>query len=182
MSRGFMAGEVTWRPSRHHSQHHALPGVPGAIQTPDGKEECKGDLPAALAAVRARGIHLRLEIVGFAMSERTLADRRAKKELESLAAAAGGRFHDARNPQALELALEASLAVPFDVLDAAGVRVAGGAHRARRAGLAGGRFTVAIRAADPPLTVPHVRIVRGATTRVALRKEGDEIGVRVQAP
>lgn len=148
----------------------------------DGKEECQGDPAAAVSALQAAGVRFRLDIVGFALSDRTAADRKLKQDMEALAALGGGRFHDAKNAQALTPALQATLAVPYEVLDAAGVAVATGRTGLEELSLPEGVFTVRIRAGASPITVPHVRLARDRVTRVSLRKEGSEVGVQVQGP
>jgi len=173
---------IAWTLCQLTNDFAGLLGDKVVVLVTDGREECKGDLGGAIRDVRAAGIDLRLEIVGFALNDRTAADRKAKKELESIAAATGGAFHDAKNAQSLDLALQASLAVPFDVLDAAGEKVAGGLTGQGDLKVPEGVFTVAIRAGDAPIMIPNVRIVRERPTKVSLRKEGQEVGVQVQGP
>lgn len=148
----------------------------------DGKEDCKGEPAAAVRALQAGGLKFRLDIVGFALSDRTASDRKAKRDMEAVAALSGGRFYDAKNAQSLDLALQASLAVPYDVLDAAGETVASGMTGQGDLKVPEGIFTVSIKAGDAPITVPNVRIRRDRMTKVSLRKEGREVGVQVQGP
>jgi hypothetical protein len=148
----------------------------------DGKEECQGDPAAAVRELQTAGIRFRLDIVGFALGDRTAADRKLKQDMEALAGLGGGRFHDAKNAQALQPALQATLAVPYEVLDAAGVAVATGRTGLEELSVPEGVFTVRIRAGSSPITIPHVRIARDRLTRVSLRKEGSEVGVQVQGP
>jgi hypothetical protein len=160
-------------------------GVAGekvVVLVTDGKEDCKGDPAAAVRALQAGGLKFRLDIVGFALSDRTTGDRKAKKDMEAVAALSGGRFYDAKNAQSLDLALQASLAVPYDVLDSAGETVASGMTGQGDLKVPEGIFTVSIRAGDAPISVPNVRIRRDRMTKVSLRKEGQEVGVQVQGP
>ncbi|HEU5300106.1 MAG TPA: hypothetical protein VFW08_11490, partial [bacterium] len=81
----------------------------------------------------------------------------------------------------LRASIQQALAVPFDVLDAGGQRVAGGIT-GQPVRVPEGVFTVVVRAAGTPITIRDVRVRAGGFTKVALRKEGQEIGVRVIGP
>jgi Ca-activated chloride channel homolog len=73
----------------------------------DGDERCGGDPVAVASAWRSRGIDIELHVIGFAVGSR------ARSQLQSLAAAAGGTYYDARDAQALDRALEQSVSNPF---------------------------------------------------------------------
>jgi len=77
------------------------------------------------------------------------------------------------NTQALTQAIEQSLAVPFDVVDAAGVRIGGGLT---------GIYTVVVQAAGKPVKIPNVCIAQNGFTKVVLKKEGQEIGIQILGP
>ncbi|MDQ7842432.1 MAG: VWA domain-containing protein [Armatimonadota bacterium] len=154
-------------------------GAPGeklVVLVTDGKEECGGSPSAVVAELAARGLKVRLNIVGFA-----LADEAVKREMERVARITGGRFFDAKDAAALRQSIEQALAVPFDVLDAAGARVGGGIT-GQPVRVPAGVYTVMVRAAGPPMTVREVRVIPGGFTKVALRKEGQEVGVQVIGP
>jgi Mg-chelatase subunit ChlD len=153
------------------------PGEKMVILVTDGKEACKGDPAAAVSELLAKGLKVRLNIVGFA-----LADVATKRDMERVAKLTGGRFFDATNAKALTQAIEQSLAVPYDVLDAAGARVGGGLTGQDRAMLSEGVYTVVVRAAGTPITVRNVRVAQGGFTKVVLKKEGQEVGVQVLGP
>ncbi|MFM1769573.1 MAG: hypothetical protein RJA22_2102 [Verrucomicrobiota bacterium] len=148
----------------------------------DGKEECQGDPAEAVRSLQTAGVRFRLDIVGFALSERTPGDRKAKREMEAVATLGGGRFYDAKNAEGLNLALQATLAVPYEVRDAAGVTVARGLTGQGDLSVPEGIFTVLIQNGPSPITIPQVRIRSERTTRIALRKEGSEVGIQVQGP
>jgi Mg-chelatase subunit ChlD len=155
-------------------------GTPGeklVILVTDGKEECKGDPAAAVAELQAKGLKIRLNIVGFA-----LADAATKRDMERVAQLTGGKFFDAANAKALTQAIEQSLAVPYEVLDAAGTRVGGGLTGQGTVAIPEGVYTVVVRAAGKPVTVQNVRVAPGGFTKVVLKKEGEEIGIQVQGP
>jgi len=111
-----------------------LAGVEGArvlIVITDGEETCEGDPGAAIAALRAQGTDVRVNIVGYAIDDAGLA-----RTFESWAAAGGGGYFDAADAGELGAALRRAAAAPFEIRDEAGMLVG--------AGLAG----------DPPVTVP----------------------------
>ncbi len=154
-----------------------VPGEKMVILVTDGKEECKGDPAAAVSALLAAGLKVRLNIVGFA-----LADPATKRDMERVARITGGMFFDAANAAALTRAIQESLAVPYDVLDAAGARVGGGLTGQGPIKVPEGVFTVVVRAAGEPITVPRVRVALNGFTKVVLKKEGREVGVQVLGP
>ena len=97
------------------------PGDKMIVLVTDGKEECGGNLTEAATALNQHGFKVRLNIVGFA-----LADAQTKDEMQRVAALTGGRFIDAADAQTLTGAIEQSLAVPYDVVDASGNTIASG--------------------------------------------------------
>lgn len=97
----------------------------------DGEETCEGDPAGAIAALRAKGADVRVNIVGYAIDDEALADR-----FRSWAAAGGGRYFGARTGAELDDALLRAAATPFAILDEAGNTVGKG------------------RAGDAPLTLP----------------------------
>jgi von Willebrand factor type A domain len=140
----------------------------------DGKEECKGDPSAVVSELLAKGFQVRLHIVGFA-----LADEAAKRELQQLAERTGGRFSDTKDAKALHGAIEQALAVPYDVLDAAGSRVASGLTGQGAIAVPEGVYTIVVHAAGQPITIADVRVAHDQFTRVELKKEGQEVGTQV---
>jgi len=154
----------------------SAPGEKLVVLVTDGKEECGGSPSSVVAELTARGLKVRLNIVGFA-----LADEAVKREMERVARITGGRFFDAKDAAALRQGIEQALAVPFDVLDAAGTPVGGGIT-GQPVRVPAGVYTVVVRAAGTPITVRDVRVSAGGFTKVALRKEGQEIGVQVIGP
>lgn len=155
-----------------------LRGVPGeklVILVTDGKEECGGSPSAVVADLVARGVQVRLNIVGFA-----LADSATREEMARVARLTGGRFFDARNARALTQAIRQSLALPYQVRDAAGAVVARGTT-GQPVRVPEGIYTVVVQAAEP-ITVRHVRVSAQAFTKVLLHKEGARVGVQVVGP
>jgi len=153
------------------------PGEKLVILVTDGKEECKGNPADAVAELQSKGLKIRLNIVGFA-----LADAATKRDMERVAQLTGGKFFDAANARALTQAIEQSLAVPYDVLDAAGTKVGGGLTGQGTVNLPEGVYAVVVQAAGKPIRIPHVRVAPNGFTKVVLKKEGEEVGIQVQGP
>jgi hypothetical protein len=153
------------------------PGEKMVILVTDGKEECKGNPEAAVSDLLAKGIKMKLNIVGLA-----LADDATKKEMQRIAGLTGGQFFDAKNTKGLRAAIEQALSVPYDVLDGAGDKVTGGITGQSAIQVPEGMYTIVVAASGKPVRIPNVRIVQNKTTKVELKKEGKEIGTRVIGP
>jgi Mg-chelatase subunit ChlD len=147
------------------------------ILVTDGKEECGGSPAQVVEELKAQGFDIRVNVVGFALAEELV-----KQEMQRVAELTGGRFFDAQDAAGLRDAIEESLAVPYDVFDAEGERVAGGLTGRRSAEVPEGIYTVAVRTAGDPVTIEDVPIREGEPTRVEIKKEGEEVGVRVVPP
>jgi von Willebrand factor type A domain len=159
---------------------HDFGGAPGekiVILVTDGKEECKGHPSAVISELLAKGFQVRLHVVGFALGRE--AD---KREMRQLAEPTGGRFFDAQDGQALRGAIEQALAVPYDVLDAAGSRVASGLTGQGAITVPEGVYTVVVHVAGQPIRIADVRVTYDQFTRVELKKEGQEVGTQVLGP
>lgn len=141
----------------------------------DGREECHGDPQKELAKLQASGLKVRLEVIGFALS-----DVAAKREMTKLASSAGGRYRDARDATSLAKGLRDALLVHWHAYDANGTEVARGEVGQSPLALPDGHYRVTVDATGTPIVAPDVRVRAGATTRVELNKEGNTIGVRVK--
>jgi len=155
----------------------SAPGEKLVILVTDGKEECGGSPSTVVQELVAKGIKIRLNIVGFALAEAAV-----RQEMDRVAKITGGKFYDAQNAKALRQAIQQSLAVPFEVRDAAGVKVAGGLTGEAAITVPEGIYTVSVSAAGKPILVPNVRVRHNGATKVALRKEGQQIGINVTGP
>ena len=153
------------------------PGEKMIILVTDGKEECHGSPSAVVQDLIAKGFSLRLNIVGFA-----LADQATKDEMAKVTALTNGKFFDARDAKGLQKAIEEALAVPYDVLDDSGAKVASGVTGAGTTSLPTGIYTVVIQATGKPITIPDVHIQENGATKVELKKEGEEVGVKISGP
>jgi Mg-chelatase subunit ChlD len=147
------------------------------ILVTDGKEECGGSPSAVVSELVAKGIKIRLNIVGFALAEAAV-----KQEMERVAKITGGKFYDAQNARSLRQAIQQSLAVAYDVQDAAGARVGGGLTGESPIKVPEGIYTVTVRTSGRPVVVRNVRVRYNGFTKVALRKEGQQIGVKMTGP
>ena len=130
-----------------------------------------------VSELRTNGFRVRLHIVGFALGRE--ADKRGMRQL---AECTGGRFFDAQDSQALRGAIEQALAVPYDVLDAAGSRVASGLTSQGAIAVPEGVYTIVVHAAGQPIRIADVPIAHDQFTRVELKKEGQEVGTHVLGP
>jgi len=142
----------------------------------DGKEECKGDPAKAVGQIRAKGVDARIDIVGFALS-----DKKDKADMDKVAGKSGGRFFDAQNREALANAISESLAMPFEVLDGRDKQVGEGLTGQGTKALYQGNYTVIVHTAKGDVTVRDVALTESKTTRVILSREGDRISYKVEA-
>jgi hypothetical protein len=102
-----------------------LAGVDGPktiVVVTDGEESCGGDPLAVIRDLRASGIDVRLNIVGFAIDA-----AETRQMFEAWAEAGAGAYFDAGDGDALAAAVTQATALPFVVLDLAGNEVAQGA-------------------------------------------------------
>jgi surface antigen len=153
------------------------PGQKIIILITDGKEECGGKVQETAASFRARGLDVMINVVGFA-----LADRTTKEIMEQVAAVTGGRFYDATNQTELVDAIHKAIAAPFELRDAAGERMAVGTTGADPVEPPEGLFELLVRTVGESLMVPEVPIEHGHWTRVELKKAGEEVDARILGP
>ena len=140
----------------------------------DGEESCKGDFTAAAVNLKASGLNLTLNIVGF-----TLKSVPAQAQLSGLAESTGGHYYGASSGEALARAvlLAAVDRLPYRILDAAGKEVAKGEAGVDRAHeLPAGNYTVVITAADQELRTPVTVVAAKDVVLKALIK-GDTLVV-----
>jgi hypothetical protein len=124
-----------------------------------------------------RGLKVQVNIVGFALDEET-----AKGEMRRVAELTGGRFFNAVNASALRDSIEQALAVPFDVLNLAGRKVAGGLVGKGAVQVPEGTYTVVVNLAGKPITIPDVRILANKPTTLEMEQQGEQIRTRVLTP
>ena len=153
-----------------------IPGEKVIILATDGKEDCGGQPLEAVDELISKGLKFRLDIIGLALN-----DKKATEQMQRLAARTGGKFYEAKDAKTLAQAFQSSLAVQYDVLDADGAKVAGGLTGQGDISVPEGIFSVTIHG-DQPITVPNIRISANRLTRVALKKQGQQIAIDAQAP
>lgn len=144
------------------------------ILVTDGKEECAGDPIAAMSALRAAGLAVTLNVVGFGLTD--AADRDA---MTKLAITGGGRFFDAQGAAGLKSAVDQAMAVPFVVVDATGTVVGRGIVGGAAVTVPTGDLSVRLETAATPLVIDHVVVAPGKVTTVELNKDGDKVASRV---
>ncbi|HXH72088.1 MAG TPA: VWA domain-containing protein [Mariprofundaceae bacterium] len=142
----------------------------------DGKEECNGDPAKAVEQIRAKGVDARIDIVGFALT-----DKKDKADMDKVAGKSGGRFFDAQNREALANAINEALAMPFEVLDGRENRVGEGLTGQGTQNLYQGNYTVIVHTAKGDVTVRDVPLTEGSTTKVILSRSDNRISYRVEA-
>lgn len=134
----------------------------------DGEESCGGDALKAAAQLKASGLDVTLNIVGFALNS-----PKVQKELGGFAQATGGRFYAAQSGQALAEALlvAAIESFPYTIYDAAGKEVAAGEAGGPAEELPPGEYKVVVKAGAQELIAPRVRITLGQATtlRIAVK-------------
>lgn len=141
----------------------AGPGPKLVILLTDGEESCKGDPAAAIRSLQQQGYDVRLNIVGF-----TVSDKKLKDQMASWAQAAGGQFFAADDPQSLSAALARAVRVPYHILDGEGQVVAQGLVDGDAVQVPAGLYRIEVQT-DP------VRVIEGVTVST-----GQQAVVRVK--
>jgi hypothetical protein len=149
-------------------------GSGSVILITDGEESCKGDPAAAAAEIKASGLDVTLNIVGF-----TLTGKAVEAELTTLAGSTGGHYYGAQDGAQLARALMlASLQrLPYDILDAAGRVIASAQTSQLGRELPPGQYHIQVHALEQELEAP-VTIVAGQTTSLAIGVEGDHFVIK----
>lgn len=128
----------------------------------DGDETCGGDPVAAIRDMRRRGIDARVNLVGFALDDRTL-----KSRMRRWARAGNGSYFDARNQKALGRALRLAVSAPFRVLDQSGNEVASGTVDGGAVTVEPGAYSVLV-LSDPVARFDAVEVAPGADVSLTL--------------
>jgi hypothetical protein len=149
-------------------------GGGSVILITDGEESCHGDPAAAVRELKAAGVDVRLQILGF-----TLTGQQVEQQLTQFAQAAGGRYYAAQDGQALGRALLMAAVdkMPFTVFDGTGRQVATGDTDSPAIDLSPGEYKVVVRAADQDLAAEHVIVpARGdAVLKVVMKNNRFEL-------
>ena len=136
----------------------------------DGEESCHGDTVKAAAQLKASGLDITLNIVGFTTGQA------AQKQLSGFAQATGGRFYAADSGPALARALQMAAVerFPYTVTDASGKEVAAGEAGGGAEELPAGEYTVVVNAGGTSLKAEHVRVVLAQQTTVHIAQKNDQ--------
>jgi hypothetical protein len=138
----------------------------------DGEESCKGDAVKAAAELKASGVDLRLDIVGFALGA-----KKTQQELTTFAEATSGRFYTAQSGSALAQALIVATIdrLPYRVYDAGGKQVATGEAGDPALELPPGEYRVAIKAGAQDLVADRVKVALGKETKLRITLKDDQV-------
>lgn len=136
----------------------------------DGEESCGGDAAAARETLKGLGVDLRLNIVGF-----TLTDEKARQPLAALAGSTGGAYYTAADGTALTRALIAATLTrfPYVVYSASGAEAGRGEAGDSGVELPAGDYKVVVRAGDDQLIVDKLSIAPGRGAVVTIARKGD---------
>jgi hypothetical protein len=149
-------------------------GGGSVILITDGEESCKGNPTAAAAELKASGLNLTLNIVGF-----TVTGQATEAALGALAGSTGGRYYSAQDgPQLSRAVLLAALhRLPYDILDEAGRVLVSGQTSELSRELPPGRYRIRIDALGQVLEEP-LTILADQATSIALGVDGDRFVIR----
>jgi len=139
----------------------------------DGEESCHGDPTKAVAQLKASGLDITLNIVGFTTGQVV------QKQLGGFAQATGGRFYAADNGPALARALQMAAVdrFPYSVLDATGKEVAAGEAGSGTEELAPGEYTVVVNAGTTSLKAEHVHVELARETTLRITQKNDQFAL-----
>lgn len=140
----------------------------------DGEESCHGDAKAAAAKIKASGVKLSLNIVGF-----TLTGKAVEDQLSALAGSTGGRYYGAQDgAQLVRVVKFAALQrVPYDVLDTKGNVVAAGETSELSRELPAGTYRIRMNVLGQALEQPAT-VVADQTTPLAVEFDGQRLVLR----
>jgi hypothetical protein len=134
----------------------------------DGEESCHGDPVKAAADLKASGLDIRLNIVGFALK-----NPKTQKELAGFSQATGGLFYTADSGAGLSdaLMLAAVEKFPYSVYDTSGKRVLVGEAGTGSDQLPEGDYKVVVTAGTRELQAPkvHVGLGQSVTLTIAMK-------------
>jgi Ca-activated chloride channel family protein len=140
----------------------------------DGEESCRGDAAAAAAAIKASGLNVTLNIVGF-----TLTGQATEAQLSTLAGSTGGKYYNAQDGPQLSRAvmLSALHRLPYDIFDKSGKVLVSGQTSELSRELPPGTYRLRIDALGQVLE-ENITITANETTSLALGVEGDRFVIR----
>jgi hypothetical protein len=138
----------------------------------DGEESCKGDPVKAAAELKASGLDIRLNIVGFALK-----NPQTQKDLAGFSQATGGLFYSAENGAGLADAvmLAAVEKFPYTVYDTSGKAVLSSQAGSGSDELPPGDYKVVVKAGTRDLVAPRVKVALGAMTTLKIAVKNGQV-------
>lgn len=131
----------------------------------DGEETCGGDPSTEIAALRAGGLDVRLNIVGFNLDDPALVE-----QFRNWAGAGAGAFFDAADGAALDAAIRAAVALEFRLIASDGSVVATGVVDGPPVSAPEGSYTLDF--GDATKAPQSVELTSGETQTVTLQSGG----------
>lgn len=128
----------------------------------DGEETCDGNPAEAIEKLRAGGIDVRVNIVGFAIDDADL-----KQEFHLWAKLGGGAYFDTDGADQLGQSLTEALRIPFDVFTAGGAVVASGLVNGDPVELLAGEYRISTRE-SPPQEIARAVVTADETATLTL--------------
>ena len=149
-------------------------GGGSVILITDGEESCKGSAKAAAKEIKASGVKLTLNIVGFTLTSETV-----RNELGTLAGSTGGNYYSAQDGAQLARAvkLAALQRLPYDIFGPSGKLVVSGQTSELSRELSPGKYRISIDALGQVLE-ESFEILPDQTTTLAFGVEGDRFVFR----
>jgi hypothetical protein len=138
----------------------------------DGEESCKGDTVKAAADLKASGLDIRLNIVGFALK-----NPKVQKDLAGFSEATGGLFYSADTGGALADAVMVAAVekFPYTVYDAAGKAVLTGEAGGGADQLPAGDYKVVVTAGTKELVAPRVSVGLGQSVTLTIAMKSGQL-------
>jgi hypothetical protein len=153
-----------------------LKGVGGGtvILITDGEESCKGDPVKAAADLKASGLDIRLNIVGFAVT-----NPKVQADLAGFSQSTGGLFYAAQTGAALgdALLVAAIEKFPYTVFDTAGKAVLSSEAGSGADELPPGDYKVVVKAGTREIVAPRVTIALGQSVTLKIAMKGGKLSL-----
>jgi len=140
----------------------ATPGPKIVVLVTDGEETCGGDPPAAITALVASGIDVRVNIVGFALDDDTL-----RQQFQEWARLGNGQYIDAVDAAELNAAIAQAVQPLYNVIDSQGNIVASGQAGGPALSLPAGIYRVEV-LTQPALIYEVVRVTGGQEMQLVI--------------
>jgi hypothetical protein len=141
----------------------------------DGEESCKGDPVKAAADLKASGLDIRLNIVGFALK-----DPKVQKDLAGFSQSTGGLFYSADSGATLgdALMLAAVQSFPYTIYDGSGRAVASGEAGRGSEELPPGDYKVVVKAGSREIVAPRVTVAMGQSVTLTISMKNGQLALQ----